>query len=108
MLLAAASREALGSLDVFFVTLAPEARILAMKLAGVLRDRGISADLDYGGRGMRAQFKQADRSGASYAAILGKDELARGVCKVRDMASGEELEVPVADGAKDLVLAVSG
>jgi histidyl-tRNA synthetase len=108
MLLAAASREALGSLDVFFVTLAPEARIPAVKLAGVLRDRGISADLDYGGRGMRAQFRQADRSGASYAAILGEDELARGVCKVRDMASGEELEVPVADGAKDLVLAVSG
>jgi len=108
MLLAAASREALGSLDVFFVTLAPEARIPAMKLAGVLRNRGISADLDYGGRGMRAQFKQADRSGASYAAILGEDELARGVCKVRDMASGEELEVPVADGAKDLVMVVSG
>ena len=107
MLLAAASHEARPSLDVFFVTLVPEARIAAMELAGALREEGISADLDYGGRGMRAQFKQADRAGASYAAVLGEDELARGVCTVRDMASGEELVVPVDEGAKDLIRAVS-
>jgi histidyl-tRNA synthetase len=108
MLLAAASRETMSSLDVFFVTLTPEARIPAMKLAGALREEEISSDLDYGGRGMRAQFRQADRNGASYAAILGEDELARGVCTVRDMSSGEEQVVPVAEGAKDLIRAVSG
>jgi histidyl-tRNA synthetase len=108
MLLAAASRETTSSLDVFFVTLTPEARIPAMKLAAALREEGISSDLDYGGRGMRAQFRQADRTGASYAAILGEDELARGVCTVRDMASGEERIVPVAEGAKDLIRAVAG
>jgi histidyl-tRNA synthetase len=108
MLLAAASRETTSSLDVFFVTLTPEARIPAMKLGVALREEGISSDLDYGGRGMRAQFKQADRTGASYVAILGEDELARGVCTVRDMASGEERIVPVAEGAKDLIRAVAG
>jgi histidyl-tRNA synthetase len=107
MLLAAASQEAPTSLDVFFVTLAPEARIAAIGLADALREEGISADLDYGGRGMRAQFRQADRTGASYAAILGEDELARGVCTVRNMSSGEERTVPVAEGAKDLIRAVS-
>jgi histidyl-tRNA synthetase len=107
MLLAAASQEERPSLDVFFVTLVPEARIAAIELAGALREEGISADLDYGGRGMRAQFKQADRAGASYAAVLGEDELASGVCTVRDMASGEELVVPVDEGAKDLIRAVS-
>ena len=108
MLLAAASQEKKASLDAFFVTLAPEARIPAMTLAGALREEGISADLDYGGRGMRAQFKQADRAGASYAVVLGEDELARGEATVRDMASGEERTVPVAGGAKDLLRAVSG
>ena len=107
MLLAAASQEERPSLDVFFVTLVPEARIAAMQLAGALREEGISADLDYGGRGMRAQFKQADRTGASYAAVLGEDELARGVCTLRDMASGEEQVVPVKEGAKDLIRAVA-
>ena len=107
MLLAAASQEKEPSLDVFFVTLGQEARIPAMRLAGALREEGISADLDYGGRGMRAQFKQADRVGASYAVILGEDELAQGAVTVRDMASGEEQKVPVADGPKGLLRAVA-
>jgi histidyl-tRNA synthetase len=108
MLLAAASQEKKANLDVFLVTLAPEARIPAIRLAGALREEGISTDLDYAGRGLRAQFKQADRVGASYAVILGEDELAQGVATVRDMASGGERKVPVAEGAKDLLRAVAG
>ncbi|HEY6582297.1 MAG TPA: histidine--tRNA ligase [Rubrobacter sp.] len=108
MLLAAASQEKKANLDVFFVTLSLEARIPAMKLASALREEGISADLDFGGRGLRAQFKQADRVGASYAVILGEDELAQGIATVRDMASGDERQVPLADGVKDLIRAVAG
>jgi histidyl-tRNA synthetase len=107
ILLAAASQDKEAGLDVFLVTLAPEARVPAIKLAGVLREEGISADLDYGERGLRAQFKQADRLGATYAVVLGEDELAQGVATVRDMASGEERTEPVGDGAKDLLRAVS-
>jgi histidyl-tRNA synthetase len=108
MLLAAASQEETIGLDVFFVTLAPEARVPAIRLAGALREEGISCDLDYGGRGLRAQFKQADRVGASYAVVLGEDELAQRVATVRDMASGEERTVPFAEGAKELLRAVVG
>ena len=108
ILLAAASHEAPSSLGVFIITLAPAARPLAMKLASSLRAEGIACDLDYAGRSAKGQFRQADRSGAAYAAILGEDELARGVCTVRDMSSGEERAVIVADGAKELLLAVSG
>jgi histidyl-tRNA synthetase len=108
ILLAAASREAPPSLDVFFVTLVPEARTAAMRLASALRTEGVSCDLDYADRSAKGQFRHADRSGAAYAAILGEDELARGVCTVRDMSSGEERTVSVADGAKELLRAVSG
>ena len=106
MLLAAASHEQEPSLDVFFVTLAPEARVPAMRLAGALRADGVSCDLDYGGRGAKGQFKQADRSGASFAAIVGEDEISRGTVKVRDMASGEEREVGASDGATELLRAI--
>ena len=107
MLLAAASHQAGSSVDVFFVTLAPEARLLAARLAGVLRAEGLSCDLDYGGRGTKGQFKQADRSGATYAVVIGEDELARGTCNVRDMSTGEERAVPVADGPKELLRTVA-
>ncbi len=108
ILLAAASREASNSLDVFFVTLTPEARLQAMRLASALRSEGVACDLDYADRSAKGQFRQADRSGAAYAAILGEDELERGVCKLRDMSSGEERAVSVADGTKELLRAVAG
>ena len=106
MLLAASSREQEPSLDVFFVTLTPEARVPAMRLAGALRGEGVSCDLDYGGRGAKGQFKQADRSGASYAAIMGEGEMARSTIKVRNMSSGEEREVGVSEGAAELLRAI--
>ena len=106
MLLAAAAHERGASLDVFFVTLAPGVRVPAMRLAGALRREGISCDLDYGGRGAKGQFKQADRSGASYAAILGEEEISRGTIKVRDMSSGEEREVELSGGPAELLRAV--
>jgi histidyl-tRNA synthetase len=108
ILLAAASHETPTSLDVFFVTLVPEARLAAMRLASALRAEGISCDLDYADRSAKGQFRQADRSGAAYAAILGEDELGRGVCTLRDMKTGEERTVSVAEGAKELLRAVAG
>jgi histidyl-tRNA synthetase len=108
ILLAAASHEASTSLDVFFVTLAPEARVLAMELANALRSEGVASDLDYAGRSAKGQFRQADRSGAAHAVIIGEEELQQGVSTVRDMRSGEERTVPIADGAKELLRAVGG
>jgi histidyl-tRNA synthetase len=108
ILLAAASYEDSASIDVFFVTLAPEARVLAMELASALRSEGFACDLDYAGRSAKGQFRQADRSGAAYAAIIGDEELEQGVLTLRDMGSGEERGVSVADGAKELLRAVAG
>ena len=108
ILLAASSHEVSTSLGVYFVTLTPEARVEAMKLANALRAEGVSCDLDYADRSAKGQFRQADRSGAAYAAILGEDELERAVCTVRDMKTGEERTVSVADGAKELLSAATG
>jgi histidyl-tRNA synthetase len=40
-------------------------------------------------------MKQADRSGVSYALILGEDELAAGEVTVRDMDAGEQQRMPL-------------
>ncbi|MDQ3943499.1 MAG: histidine--tRNA ligase [Actinomycetota bacterium] len=107
ILLAAASHEVAASLGVYFVTLAPKARVVAVSLANALREEGVSCDLDYAQRSAKGQFRQADRSGAAYAAILGEDEIRSSTCTVRDMNTGEEQTVSVADGAKDLLRAVT-
>jgi hypothetical protein len=41
-----------------------------------------------------AQWKAADRSGAGLAVMVGRDELARDAVAVKDLASGEQVEVP--------------
>ena len=106
ILLAANAPEEGAKLDVFFVTLAPEARLPAFRLADVLRARGLSCDLDYADRSAKGQFKQADRADARYAVVIGDEELAAGVCSLRDMATGEQREVPVAEGPEELLRAL--
>ena len=67
----------------------------ARDLCAELHDAGLAASRAYDGRSMGAQLKQADRSGARYALIVGPDELARQVVTARPMlGSGPQEEVP--------------
>ena len=76
--------------DVFVVDTAGGAT--ALELTHALRDAGIRADRAFDARSMKAQFKQADRSGAELVVIAGPDELADGQVKVQSLTSaGEEL-----------------
>jgi histidyl-tRNA synthetase len=43
---------------------------------------------------MKGQMKDAARSGARWAVIVGADEIASGRATVRDLRSGEQEEVP--------------
>ncbi|MDV2887610.1 His/Gly/Thr/Pro-type tRNA ligase C-terminal domain-containing protein, partial [Alkalihalophilus pseudofirmus] len=58
-----------------------------------LRLAGFSAERDYLNRKIKAQFKAADRLNAKYVAVLGDDELKNNVINVKDMATGEQVEV---------------
>jgi histidyl-tRNA synthetase len=79
---------------VYLVGLTPEGRAQVFALAHELRTLGASADLDYMSRSAKGQMKQAGRSGAKYAFIVGEQELADDVVTVRDMQSGEERALP--------------
>ena len=107
ILLAANAPPEESKLDVFFVTLAPEARMPAFRLAAALREQGLACDLDYADRSAKGQFKQADRAGARYAVVLGDEELAAGVCSLRDMETGEQRTVAIAEGPEELLRALA-
>jgi histidyl-tRNA synthetase len=67
----------------------------ARTLCAELRRAGLGAVRAYDGRSLKAQLKQADRSGASYALIVGPEELARGVVTARPLREdGSQVEVP--------------
>ena len=88
--------------DVFVACLNQSLSVKAFELLLALRGAGIKADMDHAARSLKAQFKYADKLGASFVAILGDDEVAKGVVKVRNMGTREEEELPLHTAAETL------
>jgi histidyl-tRNA synthetase len=65
----------------------------ARDLVALLRRAGVGAERAYDDRSMKAQMKQADRSGARVALIVGDDELAAGEVTVRSLGGGAQERV---------------
>ncbi|CUA81115.1 histidine--tRNA ligase [Anoxybacillus suryakundensis] len=82
-------------IDCYVVALGEQAKEEAVALVAALRQEGIAAEKDYQDRKVKAQLKAADRLHAAYVAILGEDELQKGVINVKHMATGEQQEVPL-------------
>jgi histidyl-tRNA synthetase len=78
---------------VYVVALTESAREDSFLLAHELRTQGIAAELDDQHRSAKGQMKQAGRSGARFAAILGDEELADGTVTLKDLTAGEERRV---------------
>lgn len=76
--------------DVYIVTLGDAARKWGVKQLPMLRERGISATMDYKGRSMKAQMKDANRENARFAIIVGENELNEGKFTFRNMIESEE------------------
>ncbi|WP_088102613.1 histidine--tRNA ligase [Halalkalibacter urbisdiaboli] len=79
--------------DCYLVSLGEQAKDKTVELLYQLRAAGVSADKDYLDKKMKAQFKAADRLKASYTAILGDDELANNRINVKNMETGEQVEI---------------
>ncbi len=77
-------------LDVYIVTLGEEARNWGLKHLPKLRKAGLSASMDYIGRSIKAQMKDADRENARHVIIVGGNELAEGKFTLRNMKASEE------------------
>lgn len=77
-------------LDVYIVTLGEKARSWALKHLPELRDAGLSASMDYIGRSIKAQMKDADRENAHHTIIVGQNELDEGKFTLRNMKESEE------------------
>jgi histidyl-tRNA synthetase len=86
-----------GGLEIFVVALGEEARRRAAALVRELRERGVSADRSLEDRPLKGQLRQADRSGAEYAAIIGDRELADGVVTMRSLGDGRQEQVSLSE-----------
>jgi histidyl-tRNA synthetase len=69
------------------------------QLAFSLRRRGIRVVVDVRGRGVKAQMKSADRSGAPLSLVLGGTEVSAGRAQMKKMGTGDVFELALDDEA---------
>ncbi len=82
-------------LDYFIALTNDEILTTAMEFAERLRDKGNSVNIDFRGKSLKSQMKQADKLGAKRVVIIGDDEFSKGVYLLRDMETGEQTEIPL-------------
>ncbi|MTD29711.1 histidine--tRNA ligase [Planomicrobium sp. YIM 101495] len=81
------------TLGAYVIAMDESAKEQAVRTVKQLRKAGISADMDYTGRKLKAQMKSADRKQAAFVIIIGESELQSGKAALKEMATGEQMEV---------------
>lgn len=76
--------------DLFVAGIGAQAARAGFALVHEMRARKFSVAMDYEGRSLKSQMKQADKAGARFVLIIGDDELALGKGILRNMLNKEE------------------
>lgn len=94
--------------DGFVIALGDAAQFPAFGLLEKLRQAGLKAGMDYAGRSMKAQMKQANKAGARYALIIGEEEVKESCVQLKNMATSEQQKVSFDNIVEKLYAEVKG
>lgn len=81
-------------LDCYVIPLSENEKQYAISLTETLRFLGMKADMDYLSKSLKSNLKTAEDLNATFALIVGEDELKNNYITVRDMVEKEEEKVP--------------
>ena len=90
------------STKVLFTNLGEAEAMAALKCVNTLRGAGISAEIYPDAAKMKKQMEYANRRAIPYVAIIGSNELEQGVVTLKNMTSGEQTTVAMADIANHI------
>jgi len=79
--------------DLFLISLGSAAQTASLQLIHRLRKLGLRCEMDYLGRSLRSQLREANRQGTPFALIIGERELESGEANLKDMRNGQEQKV---------------
>ena len=85
------------NVKLYIATMGDAAYKKAFEIVSALRDKGVKAEVDHAGRGIKAQFKYADKIHAENVVTLGENELASGIAQIKHMADGSLKEVKIGE-----------
>lgn len=89
--------------EIYIGSIGDAALTKAAALALELRQSGIGAQFDVVGRSVKAQMKFADKIGARFTTVIGDDDIAAGIAKVKNMESGETKEISLDSFSDDFM-----
>ena len=87
--------------DIYFANIGERAGEVCLSLASDLTEDGYTAEVDLMGRGLKAQMKYANKIGAKFTAVIGDDDIEKGVINVKNMESGEQTECRIYGFSED-------
>lgn len=90
------------TLDAFIAPLGAGMNPHALKLARELRRAGVKADVGDETFRLKKSFEAAEKAGARHIVIVGENEIAAGQFAVKNLATGEQVQVPRAELAARL------
>lgn len=82
-------------LDVFIAKISEINTDIAFKLLQIIRNTGLSADMDYSEKSLKSQMRLANKIGARYTIIIGEEELFKNMVTLRNMKTKEQKEVKI-------------
>ncbi len=83
--------------DCYVMYVSEEEKLYALDLIQSLRLNGVICETDYLNKGLKGQFKQADRLNAKYLIILNNEDLQKGLVNVKDNVTKEEEKVDISE-----------
>jgi histidyl-tRNA synthetase len=78
----------------------PDEKTAAITVANRLRRNGRKVELCMGQSKLKRVLGDADKNGAQRVFMIGEDERARGIVKVKDLATQQEREEPLVEGVR--------
>ena len=84
-----------NKIDVFIVAVGNEAESCAFKLMIKLRRENLIVSMDFSRRSMKAQMKQAGKSNARFALIIGEDEVKNKTAALKNLSTSEQTVISI-------------
>lgn len=92
-----------SKLDLFIIPLGDQAASTCFGWVSALRERHLKAEMDLSGKKLKNAMRYAHTIGASYVAVVGENELARGHIELKNMASGKTVPVTISQSIEGIL-----
>ncbi|MGB9679366.1 MAG: histidine--tRNA ligase [Thermoanaerobacteraceae bacterium] len=88
--------------DLFIASIGEKSKIFSFALAQKLRFKGLKVEIDNLDRSLKAQMKYANKLNSKFTIVIGEEEIASNIVKLKNMEDSSEIEINIEELEKIL------